>query len=56
MINPACDGGSVEPSPAGPGFVVVCACGNVTPAEPSKTKAKAAQRTHRFPPIPEDTP
>lgn len=47
-LNPDCTPGWTEP--LGTGHVGRCGCGWSSEVKPSKTKAKAAQRDHRFPP------
>ena len=52
MLNPECTPGEVVPDPAAPGLHAwLCGCGAAEGGFPSRTKAKRAQRDHRFPPI-----
>ena len=59
-LNPLCTPGTVVPDVAVPFalplYVAICGCGWHEGGFDSKTKAKAAQRAHRFPPLPEQDP
>lgn len=58
MINPECTKGTVMPDPHNMPMspqlhVAICGCGWREGGFTSRTKAKAAQRAHRFPPFPQ---